>query len=83
MYVRRIHHSVQLKRGSYIVMILLIIQIILGVLTLLNGIGQIPLLLGVLHQAVGLLLLAAMLYVVYQFTEGSATMLRDKVIEEE
>ncbi len=76
LYVRRIHQSKQLKRGSIVLMLLLIGQVILGVLTLLNSIGQIPLLLGVLHQAGGLLLLGAMLYVNYQFSEGGERMLR-------
>ena len=70
MYLRRIHHSKELRRGSIILMLLLIAQVFLGIFTLLNGIGQVPLMRGVLHQAGGLLLLAAMLYVVYQFSKG-------------
>ena len=76
MYVRRIHQSKALKRGANILMLLLIAQVTLGILTLLNGIGQIPLLLGVLHQAGGLLLLGAMLFVNYQFGSGGEYMLR-------
>lgn len=38
---------------------LLIVQIVLGILTLLNSIGSIPLFLGVAHQAVAILLLMA------------------------
>lgn len=69
-YVRRIHSSKQLSIGSAVLMVILIAQVTLGVLTLLNGIGQIPLLLGVLHQGGGLLLLGAMLYVNHQFTDN-------------
>ena len=70
LYIKRIHHSKQLKYGAYSMLSILVFQIILGVLTLLNGIGQIPLFLGVMHQAFGLLLLASMLYIVYQFSQG-------------
>ena len=76
LYVRRIHQSKQLGRGSAVLMLLLITQVALGIFTLLNGIGQIPLLLGVLHQAGGLLLLGAMLYVNYQFSNGGKALLR-------
>lgn len=78
MYVRRIHQSKHLKRGSILLMLLLIAQVLLGVFTLLNGIGQIPLLLGVLHQIGGLMLLGAMLYVNYQFSQGGEHILRPK-----
>ena len=63
-------------------MILLIVQIILGIFTLLNGIGEIPLVLGVLHQAGGLLLLATMIYVLYQFSKGGEHILiKENIIE--
>lgn len=75
LYVRRIHQSTQLARGSQLLILILIAQVSLGILTLLNGIGQVPLFLGVLHQAGGLLLLAAMLYVNYQFGKGGAHIL--------
>lgn len=75
-YVRSIHRSVALTRGATAVLLLLIAQVTLGILTLLNAVGQIPLLLGVLHQAGGLLLLGAMLYVNYQFSHGGEHVLR-------
>ncbi|MCH2022235.1 MAG: COX15/CtaA family protein [Saprospiraceae bacterium] len=82
LYLRRIHHSKELKLGSIALMLLLIAQVILGIFTLLNGIGQIPLILGVLHQAGGLLLLATMLYVVYQFGKGGEHILiKENIIE--
>lgn len=81
LYVRRIHQSTQLARGSQLLILILVAQITLGVLTLLNGIGQIPLLLGVLHQAGGLLLLATMLYVNYQFGIGGEHILRKEETE--
>lgn len=76
MYTRQIHQSKQLAIGSKLLLLILIAQVTLGVLTLWNGIGQIPLLLGVLHQAGGLLLLATMLYVNYQFGKGGKAILR-------
>lgn len=75
-YVRRIHRSKALTRGATAVLLILIAQVTLGILTLLQAVGQIPLLLGVLHQAGGLLLLGAMLYVNYQFSDGGKHILR-------
>jgi cytochrome c oxidase assembly protein subunit 15 len=57
-------------------LLVLLAQVTLGVLTLLTAFGQIPLLLGVLHQAGGLLLLAVMLFVNYQFSQGGKHLLR-------
>ncbi|MFK7797111.1 MAG: COX15/CtaA family protein [Aureispira sp.] len=71
-YTRRIHKSRALAIGSNLLMLVLIGQVALGVLTLLNGIGQIPLLWGVLHQAGGLLLLGVMLFINYQFSAGGS-----------
>ena len=75
-YVRRIHRSTALTRGATAVFLILVTQVTLGILTLLQAVGQIPLLLGVLHQAGGLLLLGAMLYVNYQFSYGGQHVLR-------
>lgn len=82
-YVRRIHRSKALSRGAVAVLLILIAQVTLGVLTLLNAIGEIPLLLGVLHQAGGLLLLGAMLYINYQFSDGGHAVLRKAPIAPE
>jgi heme a synthase len=43
-----------------------IVQLILGILTLLNSVGSIPLWLGVMHQAVGIILITAAFYVLYK-----------------
>ncbi len=50
--------------------ILLALQVVLGVLTLVNSLGTIPVALGVLHQAGGILLLADLL-VLHHFTRPS------------
>ena len=44
---------------------MLVIQMSLGILTLINSVGIIPVGLGVMHQAGGLLLLTVALYMVY------------------
>lgn len=68
--VKRIHQSKALERGSLVLLLLLVVQVVLGILTLLFAVGKIPLFWGVAHQTGGLLLLLAMLYVNYQFSGG-------------
>ncbi len=68
--VKRIHQSKALERGSLVLLLLLVVQVVLGILTLLFAVGKIPLFWGVAHQTGGLLLLLAMLYVNYQFSSG-------------
>jgi cytochrome c oxidase assembly protein subunit 15 len=50
---------------GYSFLAILFLQITLGILTLINCIGVVPVFLGVLHQAGGLLLLAATLYLMF------------------
>ncbi len=54
------------KRSLFVFMGLLIIQVLLGIFTLINSIGVVPVGLGVLHQGVALLLLAIVLFLNYQ-----------------
>jgi cytochrome c oxidase assembly protein subunit 15 len=56
----------QLKLGNYLLMGMLITQVLLGILTVINSVGRIPLLWGVAHQAGALILLGSLLYVLYQ-----------------
>jgi cytochrome c oxidase assembly protein subunit 15 len=51
--------------GSYMLISLLSLQVLLGILTLINCLGKIPLLLGVLHQGVAILLLSSGLFILY------------------
>lgn len=81
-YVRRIHHSKPLSIGTNILMLILVAQVTLGVLTLLYSVGKIPLFLGVAHQAGGLLLLGAMLFVNYQFSPGGKHLQRKQALTE-
>jgi cytochrome c oxidase assembly protein subunit 15 len=52
-----------LRTGYRIFACLLVVQFLLGVFTLLYSIGSIPVVLGILHQAGGLLLFAAAVYI--------------------
>lgn len=61
--------SARLRKGTYSLLVLLGVQFLLGVLTVINCFGRIPVLYGALHQGVALLLFANLLYVIYQFTE--------------
>lgn len=58
--------SVRLKRGASVLMLIIGAQFLLGVLTVVNSIGKIPILYGVMHQGVAFLLLISLLFVSYQ-----------------
>lgn len=49
----------------YIPLLLLIIQIVLGILTILNSRVEIPILFGILHQFVGMLFLLSLVFTLY------------------
>jgi len=55
-----------LRVGLYLLVSVLIIQVVLGILTVVNCVGTVPVALGVYHQAGALFLLSAILYVDYQ-----------------
>lgn len=52
---------------SIIFILLLIVQVVLGILTLINSKGSIPVDYGVFHQGVGILLLASAVYFLFMF----------------
>ena len=52
---------------SYILLILLFSQVVLGILTVINCKGNIPVSYGVFHQAFGILLLSSAFYFLYVF----------------
>jgi len=62
--------SVRLYNGQRALLVMLIIQFFLGIFTVINSIGRIPLVLGVLHQAGALLLLICVLFVNIQFKKS-------------
>lgn len=56
--------------AAYVLISVLIIQIVLGIFTVINSIGSIPLGWGVLHQAGAMLLLTVALFLNYQTRQG-------------
>jgi len=57
--------------GLYLLVSMLIIQVALGIFTLINCIGMVPVGLGVMHQAGAVLLLTIIIFVDYQFVKNS------------
>jgi cytochrome c oxidase assembly protein subunit 15 len=62
-YVLRATSSPILRRGVWAMAGLFLVQIMLGIITVINSLGIIPVGWGVLHQAGAMLLLSAVLYV--------------------
>lgn len=60
-----------LHKASVATGVVLATQVTLGILTLVNCQGQIPVTLGVLHQACAVALLGVLLFVTYQFSQKS------------
>lgn len=69
MLKRNIPHA--LRTGLYMLITVLITQITLGILTLINCIGTVPVGLGVFHQGVAIVLLGNLLFINYQFTNST------------
>ncbi len=66
--IRITHIPRAFKVGIYMLIIMLITQVLLGILTVINSAGIIPVGLGVMHQGGALILLAIALFLNYQFT---------------
>lgn len=62
----RLAETAALRTGLGLLLAALLAQVLLGILTVINCVGSIPVALGVLHQAGGVLLLTAVLYVYFQ-----------------
>ncbi|MEZ5040937.1 MAG: COX15/CtaA family protein [Saprospiraceae bacterium] len=62
----RLPTSAQFKLGLYLLVSMLIIQLLLGIFTLINALGTIPVGLGVMHQAGALVLLSIILFLLFQ-----------------
>ncbi len=58
--------SQRLNTGRYLLISMLVIQFILGILTIINCFGKVPVVYGALHQAGALVLLAIALFINYQ-----------------
>lgn len=59
-------HFTSMKFNSFLLLLLLITQVSLGILTLINAKGQIPVFYGVAHQSVGILLLSLTVYFLFK-----------------
>lgn len=57
-----------LRWGNRLLAIALVLQVLLGIITLINCVSAIPVTLGVLHQAGAVLLLSVVLFVTYQLS---------------
>ncbi|MFZ2900490.1 MAG: COX15/CtaA family protein [Saprospiraceae bacterium] len=64
--LRKWNPGPKLSQAGYIVLGLVSLQFLLGVLTVINSLGRIPVTYGVLHQGGALILLAALLNLVYR-----------------
>ncbi len=64
---RKLNISNRLRFGNNLLFGMLIIQFLLGVLTVINCIGKVPIFYGAVHQAGALILLIISLFVYYQF----------------
>jgi len=62
--------SSQLRKGLFFLSGALSLQVFLGILTLINCVGLVPVTLGVLHQAGAVMLLGATLNITYQLSCG-------------
>lgn len=56
--------------GIFLLVTMLVIQVLLGIFTVVNCVGTVPVGLGVLHQAGALLLLSIVLFLHFQFTKN-------------
>lgn len=59
-----------LRQGATAMLIMVGVQLLLGIITVINSIGTIPVSWGVFHQAGGIILLGIALFVNYQFAKG-------------
>ncbi len=65
------HLSVSLKRNVNMLVTLLVTQFLLGILTVINCLGSVPLFYGVAHQAVALILFCSVITVLFQLEKPS------------
>ena len=54
------------RLGLYLLVSMLVIQVLLGIFTLINSVGVIPVGLGVMHQGGALILLSITLFLLFQ-----------------
>ncbi len=61
--------STELQKFYDAIPLLVLLQVLLGIITVLNSLGHIPALWGVLHQAVAIVLLTVMLYIRFRIAK--------------
>lgn len=66
--IRKISKNRHILRASNLFIFFIFLQILLGILTVMNCKGNIPLLYGVMHQAVALMLLGSALFLNFNFS---------------
>jgi heme a synthase len=71
-YIRKQGVSMKLVVANNMLLVWIFVQVLLGVLTVLQCVGHIPVTLGVLHQDGALVLLAICLYINYQYSSSYA-----------
>jgi len=59
------------RRGIWVMAAVLLAQVTLGILTVINSKGAVPVDLGVYHQAVAIILLSSILFINYQVRKQS------------
>ena len=60
--IQKMNVSGWYKQGSIVLVLSLFVQLVLGIYTVINCFGKIPLFLGVMHQAGAIILLTVLLY---------------------
>jgi cytochrome c oxidase assembly protein subunit 15 len=70
--LKNIENTTEERRWNFVFVSLLITQVLLGILTIINCIGRIPLFYGVMHQAVAMLLLTSTIYLFYISKKNTA-----------
>ena len=70
-----------LRRANALLIILLITQVSLGILTVVNSQGQVPVGLGVAHQFTAIALVGTVIYLNYRFRPGRLLSPVEKIVE--
>ncbi len=68
--IRRSAVSEQARLSGNLLIVMLFVQFLLGVFTIVNCVGRVPMVWGAVHQAGALVLLAVVLHVNYQFSKS-------------
>jgi len=63
--VRRLKTPLWYRRSSFILILALMCQLVLGIFTVINCRGVIPLVLGVMHQAGAIILISCLLFMMF------------------